>query len=249
MRRPLLNRCTTLSVIDHRRGMKAGVRIGILGGTLDPIHLGHLDAALAAREALQLDQVVIIPSHVPPHRLQPAASAFHRFAMASIAVNAVEGLAASDVELMSPGPSYTADTLVRLCESLALSPLQIFFITGADAFAEIETWSRYPAVLELANFVVVSRPGMSLQALRERLPMLKERMRLPRVTNATGTSIYLVDAPTPDVSSTEIRRRIAERRPLSGLVPPGVEHHIAQHALYSYPPVTHSAADHLHGQN
>ena len=243
------NRPTIRSASDQRPGMKAGLRIGILGGTLDPIHLGHLDAALAAREALQLDRVLIIPSHVPPHRVQPAASSFHRFAMASIAVNAVEGLAASDIELLSPGPSYTADTLVRLARSLSLSPLQIFFITGADAFAEIETWSRYPGVLDLANFVVVSRPGMSLQALRDRLPMLKDRMRLPRVTHADSTSIYLVDAPTPDVSSTEIRRRIAERRPVSDLVPPGVEHHIAQHELYSYRPVTQSAADHLHGQN
>jgi nicotinate-nucleotide adenylyltransferase len=229
--------------------MTGGARIGILGGTLDPIHLGHIDAALAAREALQLETVLIIPAHVPPHRVQPAASAFHRFAMASIAVNAVDGLAASDVELLSPGPSYTADTLVRLCDSLSLAASQIFFITGADAFAEIETWSRYPAVLDLANFVVVSRPGMSLQAIRERLPMLKNRMRLPRVSAGTETSIYLVDAPTLDVSSTEIRRRLAEGRALSGLVPPGVEHHIAHHALYSQRPLTQTAADHLHGQN
>ena len=229
--------------------MTAGARMGVLGGTLDPIHVGHIDAALAAYEALRLDQVLVIPSHVPPHRGQPVTSPFHRFAMASIAVNGVKGLAASDLELMSPGPSYTADTLLRLCGSLSLTASQIFFITGADAFAEIETWSRYPGVLDLANFVVVSRPGMSLQGLRERLPMLKDRMRLPRVATAPGTSIYLVDAPTSDVSSTEIRRRIAERRPLSGLVPPGVELHIAQHALYGQRPLTHFAADHLHGQN
>ena len=209
----------------------------------------NVGALLAAREALRLDQVLVIPSHVPPHRTQPASSAFHRFAMASIAVNGVDGLAACDIELMSAGPSFTADTLVRLCEWLSVTASQIFFITGADAFAEIETWNRYPAVLDLANFVVVSRPGMSLQSLRQRLPMLKDRMRLPRVTTAPGTSIYLVDAPTPDVSSTDIRRRIAERRSLSGLVPPGVEHHIAQHALYRQRPLTHSAADHLHGQN
>jgi nicotinate-nucleotide adenylyltransferase len=164
----------------------------------------------------------------------------------------VDGLAVSDLELMAPGPSYTADTLVRIRESLALRMSQIFFITGADAFAEIETWSRYPAVLELANFVVVSRPGMSLQALRRRLPALKDRMRLPRMTAAPqghDTWIFLVDAPTSDVSSTEVRRRIAERRPLSGLVPPGVEQHIARHALYLPRPLTPSAADHLHGQN
>jgi nicotinate-nucleotide adenylyltransferase len=231
--------------------MNEAARIGILGGTLDPIHLGHIDAALAAREALRLDQVLIIPAHVPPHRSEPASSPFHRFAMAAIAVNGVDGLAVSDLELVAPGPSYTADTLARMRESLALRASQIFFITGADAFAEIETWSRYPAVLEMANFVVVSRPGMSLQSLRERLPALKERMRLPRTAAAPqhDTWIFLVDAPTSDVSSTEIRRRIAERRPLSGLVPTGVEHHIARHGLYAPPPLTPSAADHLHGQN
>lgn len=242
--------------------MSEGARIGILGGTLDPIHMGHIDAALAAREALRLDRVLVLPAHVPPHRSQPATSPFHRFAMACIAVNGMDGLAASDVELLAPGPSYTADTLMRLHDSLALRASQIFFITGADAFAEIETWNRYPAVLDLANFVVVSRPGMSLQALRQRVPSLKNRMRLPRaaaVPRGTGeaaqsgatheTWIFLVDAPTPDVSSTEIRRRIAERRPLSGLVPPGVEQHIAQHALYVQRPLTSSAADHLHGQN
>jgi nicotinate-nucleotide adenylyltransferase len=242
--------------------MNEAARIGILGGTLDPIHLGHLDAALAARDALRLDQVLIVPAHVPPHRSEPASSPFHRFAMAAIAVDGVDGLAVSDLELMAPGPSYTADTLVRMRESLAVRASQIFFITGADAFAEIATWSRYPAVLEMANFVVVSRPGMSLQALRQRLPALKDRMRLPRATFAAqgpnagapggkvhDTWIFLVDAPTSDVSSTEIRRRIAERRPLSGLVPPGVELHIARHALYAPRPLIPSAADHLHGQN
>jgi nicotinate-nucleotide adenylyltransferase len=242
--------------------MNEAARIGILGGTLDPIHVGHIDAALAARDALGLDRVFIIPAHVPPHRSEPATSPFHRFAMACLAVNGVDGLAASDLELLAPGPSYTADTLVRLRASLELGASQMFFITGADAFAEIETWSRYPGVLDLAHFIVVSRPGMSLQALRQRLPGLKRRMRLPRgVAAAPGadgtgpsagadeTLIFLVDAPTPDVSSTEIRRRIAGRRPFSGLVPPGVEEHIAKHALYVQRPLTHSAADHLHGQN
>ena len=239
--------------------MSRAARIGILGGTLDPVHVGHIDAALAAREALGLDRVLLVPAHVPPHRSEPATSPFHRFAMAAIAVNAVDGLAASDLELLAPGPSYTADTLLRLRESLGLGASQIFFITGADAFAEIETWSRYPAFLDLAHFVVVSRPGVALPALRRRLPALKDRMRLPRVARAGvaaaggetphETWIFLVDAPTPDVSSTDIRRRIAERRPLSGLVPPGVEHHIAQHALYGQRPLTHSSADHLHGQD
>ena len=230
--------------------MNEAARIGILGGTLDPIHLGHIDAALAAREALRLDRVFIVPAHVPPHRSRPATSAFHRFAMASLAVNGVDGLCVSDMELTSPGPSYTADTLLRLREELGLGASQIFFITGADAFAEIGTWRRYPEVLELANFVAVSRPGTPVSELRQRLPQLKDRMRLPRRSaEQAGTFIYLVDAPTAEVSSTDIRCRIAEGRPVSGLVPPAVEQHIHQHALYAHESPITSTADHLHGQN
>ncbi|MEO5896469.1 MAG: nicotinate-nucleotide adenylyltransferase [Vicinamibacterales bacterium] len=235
--------------------MNAGARVGILGGTLDPIHVGHLDTALAAREALGLERVVMIPSRLPPHRAhQPVASPFHRFAMAALAVNGVEGLSVSDIELTTPGPSYTADTLGRIADALALRPSQIFFITGADAFAEIETWSRFPEVLDLANFVAVSRPGVPVGELRQRLPALKDRMRLPlrradAAPETTATSIFLVDAPTTDASSTEIRRRLGAALPLHGLVPTAIEHHIQQHGLYVQQPHTAFRADHLHGEN
>ena len=232
--------------------MNEVARIGILGGTLDPIHFGHLDTALAAREALALDRVVIVPSRIPPHRAQqPMASPYHRFAMASLAVNGVEGLCVSDVELQAPGPSYTADTLTHIRDGLGLDASQVFFITGADAFADIETWSRYPEVLDLAHFVAVSRPGVPVGGLRQQLPALRDRMRLPlrrSDLNPHGgkTSIFLVDAPTSDVSSTEIRRRLQMSMPLHGLVPAAIEHHIKQHGLYQQP-LTSSTADHLHG--
>jgi nicotinate-nucleotide adenylyltransferase len=234
--------------------MTKALRVGVLGGTLDPIHLGHIEAALVAREALRLDRVIIIPAHVPPHRSRPETSPFHRFAMASLAVNGLDGLMVSDLELRSPTASYTADTLLRLHGDEGLRPSQFFFIIGADAFAEIETWSRYPDVLDLANFVVVSRPGLSVGELRQRLPQLRERMRLPigLISGAEPegkTQIFLVDAPTPDVSSTEIRRRITLGQPVSGLLPPAVEAHIRQHALYGQQPPVLSTADHLHGQD
>ncbi len=227
--------------------MTFGQRIGILGGTLDPIHLGHVEAAVAARRAMTLDRVVVLPSRVPPHRQhQPLASPYHRFAMAALAVNAIDGLMVSDLELCAPGPSYTADTLTRL-QGWGLTPLQIFFITGADAFAEIATWRRYPEVLDLAQFVVVSRPGDPVSALRGRLPQLADRMREDGSGRAgdENTSIFLVDAPTPDVSSTEIRRRLRDGGTLRGLVPAAVEAHILRHGLY----VNNPAADHLHGQD
>ena len=230
-------------------------RIGLLGGTFDPIHLGHIEVALAATRALGFDRVYVLPSHVPPHRpQQPLASAYHRFAMTALAIAGIDGLAASDIELCSPGPSYTADTLTRFRARSGLPGTQIFFITGADAFAEIETWHRYPDVLDLANFAVVSRSGFSVERLREVLPALAPRMvgagpnRESRTANRDLPSIFLIDAPTPDVSSTDIRRRLLTGASIAGLVPAAVERHIHQHRLYSTTPDS-LTADHLHGQN
>jgi nicotinate-nucleotide adenylyltransferase len=213
-------------------------RIGVLGGTLDPIHCGHLAAAAAVRDAFDLPRVLIVPSHVPPHRpVQPVASPFHRFAMAALAVSGLPRVEACDDELRADGPSYTADTLERLHAS-GYTPSQIFFITGVDAFADIGTWRRYPDVLDLAHFVVVSRPGYDPDALASRLPDLRDRMRpagAPARTDAS-TLIFLLTAPTPDISSTAIRARLHRGESLSGLVPPLVEAHIRQHHLYPPPP-------------
>ena len=209
-------------------------RTGILGGTLDPIHCGHVAAAVAARDAFDLSEVLVIPSHVPPHRpVQPVASPYHRFAMAALAVSGVARLAVSDDELRMAGPSYTAETLERL-HARGLRPSQIFFITGADAFAEIATWKRYPEVLDLANFVVVSRPGHQIETLADRLPSLAGRMH-PSASagSGRGPAIYLLQAPTPDVSSTGLRARLRRGEPVNGLVPALVETHIVQHRLYS----------------
>ena len=234
--------------------MNSGGRIGILGGTLDPVHFGHLETARAARQALGLDQVLLMPSRVPPHRTSgPAASPFHRFAMAAIAVNGIDGLEASDLELTSPGPSYTADTLQRLHQT-GLRRDQIFFITGADAFAEIETWSRYPAVLDLSHFVVVSRPGHDPASLRDTLPAVAPRMRAatPDAAASATPAVFLLDARTPDVSSTDLRARLGSGLSVHGLGPDGVERHIRQHHLYTQHTTVidlGSTADHLHGKN
>ena len=208
-------------------------RIGILGGTLDPIHCGHLDAAIAARDALRLDRVLVIPSHVPPHRHQPLASPYHRFAMAALAVNGLDRVFADDAELCAPGPSYTADTLERI-HGRGYAPSQIFFITGVDAFAEIATWRRYPEVLELTQFVVISRPGYGLETMRDRLPELAPRMHQARdgAEPPAAPAILLLHARTTDVSSTRLRELLAQGDPITGLVPPPVERHILQHGLY-----------------
>lgn len=214
--------------------MTSGPRLGILGGTFDPIHVGHVETARAARAALDLDGVVIVPSLMPPHRQdQPVVSAFHRFAMAALCAADDHWMVVSDDELKVPGPSFTAETLDRLRAS-GLLPSQIFFITGADAFAEIETWHRFPAVLDLAHFAVVSRPGFPVTRLRDRLPALAPRFLTAAQATASATrpAVFLVDAATPDVSSTDVRRRLGASEPVTGLVCPAVERHIRRHQLY-----------------
>ena len=243
----------------------SGAALGILGGTFDPVHNGHVEVAIAAKRVLELDRVVLLPSRIPPHRaVQPAATPFHRFAMTALAVNGIEGLEASDLELSAPGTSYTSATLERL-HAIGLQPTQIFFITGADAFAEIETWYRYPEVLEMSHFVVVSRPGHDASALPALLPSLASRMhpcleRAQRVEGACparaqraeGPAVFLIEWKTPGVSSSEIRSRIRSGEAVTGLVPPLVERHITQHRLYledSAPQSVGAAADHLHGKD
>ena len=209
-------------------------RVGVLGGTLDPIHVGHLETARAARRALRLDEMMLMPAHVPPHRpSHPAASAYHRFAMAALAVQDLESATVQDDELHQAGPSYTAVTLERLARRFP--GRELFFVTGADAFAEIRTWYRYPSVLDLAHFVVVSRPGVAASSLPDRLPELQTRMRSapqPPEPLDQHRLVFLVDAPTPDVSSTEIRRRRRAAESIHGLVPGPVEAHILRHDLY-----------------
>jgi nicotinate-nucleotide adenylyltransferase len=214
--------------------MTSATRVGILGGTFDPVHLGHIDTARAAAAALALDSVLVLPSGTPPHRQAPAVSRYHRFAMAALAVTGIDPLLVSDLEIGEAAPSYTFDTLARL-HARGLAALQIFFITGADAFAEIATWSRYPQVLDLAHFVVVSRAGFRSSDLRQALPALASRMAAPGDASGSGREarIFLVDAATPDVSSTDIRRRLAAGDSIAGLVPEPVDVYINQHGLYT----------------
>jgi len=201
--------------------MSETTRVGILGGTFDPIHCGHLEAAVASRTALSLDRVLLLPSRTPPHRAEePRTSVYHRFAMTVLAASGYEGMLASDLELRRDGPSYTALTLEAL-QREGWSASQLFFIIGADAFAEIATWYDYPRLLDLASFAVVSRPGA-------RLPNSPAR-----TGPASATSVVYVDARTPDVSSTQIRQRVAVGQSIDGLVPGSVAEHIRRHHLYA----------------
>jgi nicotinate-nucleotide adenylyltransferase len=207
-------------------------------------------AALAAARALLLDAVWLMPSHVPAHKGSPHASPWHRFAMTALAASEDELLVASDLELARPGPTYTWDTLQALAaEGFAAS--QIFFITGADAFAGIETWHRFPDVLDAGHFAVVARPGHTLPAHVLTQPEVARRLRVTGDAVADvaaeppdSRAIWLVEAETPDVSSTEIRQRILAGKEAGTDVPASVAAHIRRHGLYTHQP----AARRLHGK-
>jgi nicotinate-nucleotide adenylyltransferase len=217
--------------------------VGLLGGTFDPVHQGHIAAAHLVRERLGLTQVWLMPTHVPPHRSQePRVSPFHRFAMTALACAGQTGLTALPLELEQPGISYTADTLARLHER-QVAASQIFFITGADAFAEIATWKRYPTVLDMAIFTVVGRTTLSLDAVEARLPDLAPRWvrvrdandreaLLRRAVSEVPRPIALLEGTLPDVSATAVRDRLRAGQSISGLVPELVAEYIFRHHLY-----------------
>jgi nicotinate-nucleotide adenylyltransferase len=205
-------------------------RVGILGGMFDPIHNGHLDVMAAARAALELHEIFVVPANVPPHRAAPMASSYHRFAMVALAIASREECRATDLELRDAGPSYTSDTLRRF-HAQGVNPGDLFFIIGADAFLDIESWKNYPALLDLSHFAVVSRSGTSVDELAVQLPTLASRMRHQFAATASP-SIFLIDAPTADVSSTAIRRACAKGESIVGMVPYQVQQHIERHTLY-----------------
>jgi len=230
-------------------------RVGILGGTFDPIHCGHLDAATAAQAALGLTDLLVITSNVPPHRPAPVASSYHRFAMVSLAVASRAGWQASDLELLDSARSFTSTTLQKL-HGQGYAATELYFIIGADAFADITSWVDYPVLLDYAHFAVVARPGHRIDEAPQRVPALAGRMvRPPLDSNRRDSLIILLEATTSDVSSTAIRERRAMGESIAGLVPDPVRQHIEQHELYASTPADRltsggtpaSAAGRLHG--
>ena len=220
------------------------MRLGLLGGTFDPVHFGHLDAAQAAHAALQLDEVQLVPAHDPPHRQEdPRSSAFHRFALLALAVNAYPWMRASDRELRRTGRSYTIDTL-RALHTEGWQASQLFFILGTDAFAEIASWRSFPDVLDAANFVVIARPGTATNAAFTRVSGITDRLQASGADtrDPRRTWVFPVEARTRDVSSTLIRARLNARDRIDDLVPATVARHILAHHLYG-------AVDDLHGED
>jgi nicotinate-nucleotide adenylyltransferase len=205
---------------------------GLFGGTFDPIHLGHLRCAQEVKEAFQLSEVVFILAAIPPHKVDcPLIATADRWAMAKLAIAGNPSFSLSDVEIRREGRSYSVETISSYHRDLAEGD-ELFFILGADAFCEIETWKDYPQLFTLCDFIVISRPGFDpLQA-----PVLiaegftkeaGDRFRHP-----SGHTVSVLSVTPFGISSTEIRRIIREGKSLTYLVPEAVEAYIRQKGLY-----------------
>jgi len=192
----------------------------VLGGTFDPVHVGHLAAAGAAIECARLDRVIFMPSGQPPHRPAAAAAPEHRLEMTRLATFGDPRLAVSDLELRRPGVSFTSDTLRELH---ALYPqAELILILGWDAARLFSTWHQPEKVRELATIVVVARPGSASPQ-----PADLEAAGL------SGDGVILCLGRTPDVSASGIREDIKNGRSVDGKVPPAVERYVATHHLYA----------------
>jgi nicotinate-nucleotide adenylyltransferase len=193
------------------------MRLGVFGGTFDPPHVGHLVTAVNVRHALRLDRVLLVVANVPwqkrgSRRISPPED---RFALVEAAVEGVEGLEASRLELDRGGPSYTADTLAAVAGGEPSADL--FTILGQDAAAGLTTWKRYDEVVARSTLVVVDRPG--------------SHTPLP-----AGFRWRRVEVPHLEVSSTDLRARVADGRPLDYLLPPGVIAGIRDRGMYGVAP-------------
>lgn len=218
------------------------MRLGLFGGTFNPIHHGHLAIARQTREALALDRILFIPTGDPPHKThEDLAPANNRYEMVCLAIEAEPAFALSDLETCRAGKSYSVDT-VKLIQQEYGPETQITFLIGLDAFLDFATWREPETLIRLCSFVVISRPGLSFQSLST-MPLLPSISRqsladldtgkTPRLDIPLGSStVTCLALPPSRISASDIRKRIKEGLPVANLLPPLVKSYILQHHLY-----------------
>ncbi len=213
------------------------MRFGLLGGTFDPIHCGHLRTAEEICEDFGLDEVFFIPAYLPPHKNdeeKPVLDFSHRLRMCALAVEDNARFAVSDLERHRQGKSYSIDTLKDI---RARHPQdELYFILGMDAFLDIVTWQDFRTLFTLSHFIVVTRPGYSREPVEDILaavsPGFRHDPRASRYLHPAGYFVYFWETTLLDISSTRIRRYIHEGKSIHYLVPSEVEDYIYGHELY-----------------
>lgn len=198
-------------------------RIGIMGGTFDPIHYGHLAAAEAARIEFGLCKVIFMPAGNPPHKQsQKISDAEHRYRMTALATSSNSGFEVSRLEVDKAGITYTFDTMKELRNIYGEAPA-IYFITGADAVLELLTWYKIGELLTLCKFIAVTRPGFDIWKLEQ---------KIAEISSKYDGEIICLEVPLLEISSTDIRERIKNGKPVKYLLPEEVEAYIHKNGLY-----------------
>jgi nicotinate-nucleotide adenylyltransferase len=214
-------------------------RIGVYGGTFDPMHIGHFRIAEALIDAFAFERLLFVPAHVPPHKRGTAISApYHRYAMLALATQESERMLVSAIELEAPARPYTIETMARLAETHPNADL--FFVMGGDSFADIGIWRDYERLLREYRIVVATRPGQSETAdltkhlseeLRGRVIDLRGG-RYPAVDDFDTPHIFLTDYVREDVSATTVRSAVAAGNSIEGMVPSAIARYVAKYRLY-----------------
>jgi nicotinate-nucleotide adenylyltransferase len=220
------------------------MRIGLFGGTFNPVHFGHLRSALEVKEGFELDEIILIPAALPPHKSPgEVADAADRLHMLSLALEDSAGFRLSDIELRRPGPSYTIDTVHHFKRTLPAES-RIFLIMGLDAFLEIDTWKSYEELLRQAPFIVINRPKAGSSTHEFRWKALENYLKAKisadyafdeawfGFRSPTGQPVYVFEVTALDISSTGIRKLVKEGRSVEYLVPHKVAEFIKSKGIY-----------------
>jgi nicotinate-nucleotide adenylyltransferase len=221
------------------------VKIAIFGGTFDPIHSGHMQAAKAAARRLHLNKVLFVPTGCPPHKTTNGLTDYpHRFAMVALACTEDPRFIPSTLESpeFHPGPHYSVDT-VRRAKRMLKPGDSLYFLIGLDALLDLRHWKQFRRLLDLTDFIVVSRPGFETREVERALPrgMLDQRPRKnSRQIRLRHTTLYILPDIEVPVASTGLRQAIQQKQNITGMVPPMVEQYILKQGLYR-------AANQLHG--
>ncbi|MDD5659790.1 MAG: nicotinate-nucleotide adenylyltransferase [Actinomycetota bacterium] len=206
--------------------MKKDLKIGIMGGTFNPVHHGHLVTAGEALNQFRLDKVIFVPSGDPPHKnSREEIISEHRYLMTVIATSSNKNFFISRIEIDRKGKSYTIDTIKELKKIYGQSA-NLYFITGADAILEILSWKKTHEIIQLCSFIAATRPGYDISKIQE----LKKKL-FKKAKNDIE-KIFVMEVPALAISSTDIRKRVKEKRPIDYLVPEGVSNYILKHGLY-----------------
>jgi nicotinate-nucleotide adenylyltransferase len=232
---------------EKRRPDLTATRLGVLGGSFNPVHLGHLHIAQCGRDLFGLSQVHFVVASVPPHKPAQDLIPFpHRYAMASLATSGLAGFIPSMVELEPPVSPYSVDTLAKLARRYGLTGKDLYFIAGGDSLHDVAGWHMSEALLMSYNFVFVMRPGVSMPELSTLLP----KPALARVVDCRGSTpngmqqllvtelaasdcrIFLIDAGAPDIAASQIRKLASQGQGIGHLVPAAVHEYILKLHLY-----------------